>query len=200
MTNVVVKNMDIDTVDVQSLIDGDMQAFDRLFHRYANRLFIFSLGYVKIKEDAEGVVQDVFMKIWQQRHKINNKKSFYSFLFTIAKNHILNLIRQRSVDEKYQKYLVGNNLQVDVDSEVDTGYIELANKVNKLIELMPTVRRKVFVHSKIDGLTYKEIASKLNISVKTVESHMSLSLKFIRESMKNNSFSVMLFTTLFFPL
>ena len=196
MTKVTVNTGNEDAIDVKLLSEGDMKAFDRLFYKYGNRLYSFAFGYLKVKEDSEGLVQDIFLKIWQQRTKLNNNQSFYSYLFTVARNHILNTIRQKAIDKKFQDYVLKNEFSADLNDEEDN-FEALQSKLNKYIEQLPSMRKNVFILGKVEGLSYKEIASKLNISVKTVETHMSLSLKFLRENLKENTFSAMLFVSLF---
>ncbi len=162
------------------LKEGDMTAFDMLYHKYCRKLYNFVLMYLKQTEDAEEIVQDVFVKIWESKNKINENESFESFLFTIAYNATMSLLRKRVRDVKSREYL-RNFQEVEEDKLVDEIHFkEISNKVDSLLKDLTPRQKEIFLLSREDGLSHKEIAKKLNISENTVNNHLVTSLKYLK--------------------
>ena len=112
---------------VLSLKEGDMKAFSELFDRYGRRLYHFSMKYFKSPADAEEIVQEVFFKIWSNREELSLLKSFDSYLFTIAKNGILNTIRKSKSEQVYLNYKkLHPEKNVLLDDELDFNELEKA--------------------------------------------------------------------------
>lgn len=176
---------------------GQTHAFDLLFDRYSQRLFRFSKSLLKNHEDAEEVVQEVFFRIWKKRDELNERRSFQSFLFSIAYNLIVDQFRQRVKDQKYEQFLIKQAQQNYLNPGNELEYKELKKQVNKVITELPKRRKEIYQLSREDGLCYKEIASRLNIKPKTVENHINLALKYIRKRLGNKTLAVALFLSLF---
>ncbi len=176
---------------------GDFASFDHLFSVYKERLYAFALGYLKSTEDARELVQEVFIKVWENREELDEKKSFNAYLFTISKNTILNHFRKRANDKKYIEYIKQHTGIEYTRTEEDIEYSDLEGQAKKVIDQLPPRRRKIYRLSREEGLTYEEIASKLNISKKTVENQITQALKFLRERLGNGKLITLLFITLF---
>ncbi len=176
---------------------GQTHAFDQLFDRYSQRLYRFSKSLLKNHEDAEEVVQEVFFRIWKKRNDINERKSFQSFLFSIAYNLIVDQFRQRMKDQKYEQFLIKQAQQNYLNPGNELEYRELKKQVNKAITELPEQRKKIYQLSREKGLSYKEIAGRLHIKPKTVENHINLALKYIRKRLGNKTLAVALFLSLF---
>ena len=86
---------------VEKLQKGDLDAFDQIFKKYGDRLFGFAFSYLKSKEETEGLVQDVFLKIWENRKNLKKESSLKSYLFTIAYHNMCRLFRKKQIHEKY---------------------------------------------------------------------------------------------------
>jgi len=175
---------------------GNLQAFNTLFDRYGKRLFHFSMGYLKSVEDAEEIVQEVFLKIWEKRADLSTEKSLESYLFTIARNGILNTIRKSRYEQAYQNYVkinLGKNILLD--EELD--YNELENAYFAAIEKLSPRRKEIFLLSREQALSNAEIAAKMNISVKTVENQMTSAIFEIRKNLRSLGFSGLIFFELF---
>lgn len=182
---------------VKNLAGGDFNAFDTLFKRYNRNLYHFALSLLKSAEDSEDVVQEVFVRIWENRDKIKKGHSFKSFLFTIAYNIIVDHLRKRMSDVKFREQLE-KNIQSDLTREGDTlDYKELDNRFRSLVNKLPPQRKRIFEMHRDQGMTYKEIGRKLNISHNTVRNQFSEALKFLREQMGNDSLLILLFINLF---
>ncbi len=171
-------------------------AFQALFEKYSQKVYHFSLSYLKDKQEAEEIVQEVFLKIWKSREELDTTTSFESFLFTIAKNAILNTIRKEKYVQAYLNYAKlhpGKN--VLLDEELD--FNELQRAYQKSIENLPPRRKEIFILSREKNLTNAEIAVKMGISVKTVENQMTSALNDIKRSLRNLGFPGIIFFELF---
>jgi len=181
---------------VLSLTKGNLHAFSILFDRYGKRLFHFSNGYLKSVEDAEEIVQDVFLKIWNIRKELVVDKSFESYLFTIAKNAILNKIRKSKLEHAYLSYVkLHPDQNVSLDDELD--FSELDKAYKDAIERLSPRRKEIFLLSKEQHLPNSEIATKMNISIKTVENQMTSATSEIRKTLRSLGFSGIIFFELF---
>lgn len=183
---------------VSLLKKGDMAAFDMLYNKYCYKLHAFAKIYLKQEEDAEEIVQTVFIKIWNSRNKIDVYTSFESFLFTIAYNSTMSLLRKRINGIKSREYL--KSVQQDgfsghIIDEIQ--FKELKNKLHDLLEKITPRQKEIFILSREEGLTHKEIASKLKISESTVNNHLVNTLKFLKAHIDNNAFVSILFLYLF---
>lgn len=183
---------------VALLKKGDMAAFDAIYNKYCHKLHKFVLMYLKQTEDAEEIVQEVFIKIWNSRNKIDIYASFESFLFTIAYNSTMSLLRKKMSDAKSREY-VKSLQQIDVAIQVidELEYKELDEKVQTLLKQLTPRQREIYFLSREEGLTHKEIAQKLNISESTVNNHLVAVIKFLKNSIDNSLTVSVLFLCLF---
>jgi RNA polymerase sigma-70 factor (family 1) len=170
---------------VTMLKEGEKSAFDKLFHLFHPRIYHFCRHYNLAREEAEEIVQEVFLKMWLQRSNINVAHNVQSFIYTIAKNLIFNSFRRKIYQKAAYDYHV--NQQADIHMEEDIICNDLNMMIDKAINELPRKRRLIFNLSRKEGLSNKEIAAKLNISLKTVESQMRLSLQFLRQVLKSNA-------------
>ena len=170
-----------DSAVIARLRNGEVEAFDVLFFKYSNRLFWFVYKYLQSKEEAEEIVQDVFLKIWNQRKGLDSGRSFNSYIFTIAKNHIFNELRKKVSEKKYLDFQINTNKGTHSPVEKELSFREIIKISNDAIDRLPPRRKLVYQLSRDKGMSYQEIANHLGISVKTVESHMSLALRFLKE-------------------
>ena len=168
-----------DTVLVLGLKKDNHDSFQKLFEIYSKPLYQFSISYLKSKEDAEGVVQEVFIKIWNKRKELKTDTSFKSYLFTIALNSIRKQFNKLSrVNEIKHDILLESSKNKSTFDEKDD-YQSLLDKLDELIEKMPEKRRQVFIKKKLEGKSLKEIALDLEITTKTVEYHITEAMKFL---------------------
>jgi RNA polymerase sigma-70 factor (ECF subfamily) len=186
-----------DGVLMREIKAGNLRAFDQLYYRYSKRLLSFSLSVVKSREEAENIVQEVFLALWMNRGKIGNDASVKYYIFTIAYNTSISVLRRKAKDEKFFEQL--KNLQeLSVEPEdLHSGYYDLEGKLSEIINELPARQREIFILHKVNGLKYQEIATKLNISVNTIENHMSRALKTIRSKLGENSISAAILFYLF---
>lgn len=177
---------------------GDRVAFYNIYERYCKRLYGFVLRFIKQENDAEEIVQEVFVKLWEARNKIDVSSSFDSFLFTISYNTTMSLFRKRIKEKKYLEYL--NSLQQienAPDAIEEIYFNELDTNVRSLLQHLTPRQKEIFQLSREDGLTHEEIAKKLGISVNTVKKHMTNTLAFLKNNICNNLIVNFLFVCLF---
>ena len=177
---------------------GDILAFDSIYEMYSKRLYGFVLRYIKQKEDAEGIVQEVFIKIWETRNKIDIYTSFDSFIFTVAYNITINLLRKRISEHKYQDRLNSVQQITEADQIIDEIYFkEIKIQLQSLLNKLTPRQKEIFQLSREEGLTHEEIAKKLDISVNTVKNHMVTTLAFIKSHIDKGLIANFLFISLF---
>jgi RNA polymerase sigma-70 factor (ECF subfamily) len=154
--------------------------------------------YLKQEEDAEEIVQEVFVKIWESRSKIDIYASFGSFLFTIAYNSTISLLRKRMRENKSKEYLKSLQQIDSADQVIDEiQFKELSEKVHSLLEQITPRQKEIYLLSREEGLSHQEIAEKLNISENTVNNHLVATLKFLKTHIDNNLAVSVLFMCLF---
>lgn len=187
----------IDSLTVSNLKQGDSEAFDDLFKKYSQRLYSFSLKYLKSEEEAEEVVQEVFLYIWEKRDGLKPDQSFNSYIFAIAYNIIRKYFIRKNRENAYkdeQLYIFlndGNNLDQIID------YRFLLEKVESIINLLPARRKEIFIKRKYEGLAIKQIADDLGISPNTVENQLASAQKQIQKELQKDKLAGLLFFMLF---
>ena len=181
---------------VEKLRKGDIDAFDQVFSRYASRLYGFALKYLKSKEEAEGLVQDVFLKIWENKKNIKKDSSFKSYLFTIAYHDMCRIFRSRQI---YLKFVEKSGLveKTAIDPEEQIEYKSALEQVNRLIEKLPEKQKRIFIKSRKEGKSSKEIAKEMNLAPGTVDNNISAALKFLRKHIPGDNFTLLLYFFIF---
>ena len=172
-------------------------AFDQLFERYSQPLYRFSKSLLKNHEDAEGIVQEVFFRIWKKRREIDESRSFSSYLFSIAHNVIVDQVRKRVKEQKYEDFIVRQAQVSYMNPEDEMEFNELKSLVDDVVSELPERRKQIYRLSRVEGLSHKEIAKRMNIQAKTVENQLNLALKQIRSQLGNQTLAALLFACLF---
>ena len=169
-----------DTELATLLIRDNGAAFSELYVHYKDKLDYFCLHLLKSKEEANDIVQEIFIRLWESRSFINPELSFSSFLYTMARNRILNYFRDIDIDEKVKQILSAQKITEEeaIDSKII--YTEYQMILQNAISQLPPQRQKIFNMSRIESMSHKEIAAELGISVNTVQEHISEALKFIK--------------------
>lgn len=166
---------------------GNHQAFKDFFDRYNAFLLNFLMKRGTAKEAAKDLVQHAFITIWENREDINPDKSLRSYLFGIAYSRMLNLFRDHNKFAKGIDLDHANTVdhEFTADDESQAKAKELSGVIEQAISSMPKKRQEVFRMCFIQEFTYKETSEVLKVSIKTVENHMGLALKDMRELLKN---------------
>ena len=162
----------------------DRDAFERYFRTHFEALVNFALGYLNDRDTAVDVVQEVFINFWNKRESISEDQNVKSYLFTSVKHRCLNYIRDH---KKFRsRFLdVELELEVPVDAPDKLEQDEVAGKIEEALNKLPEKCRQVFELSRFEELKYREIAERMNISVKTVEAQMSKALRILSKELKD---------------
>lgn len=174
-----------DALLYHQLSHGEIGAFDALYRKYSGAVISFAMGITKNSTEAEDITHDVFLKIWEKRGSLSNIDNFKFYLFKTTKNTILNRIKRDYVRKKYLQsndYL--SSLREEVTPHLSIEVEELNLLLAATIDNMPKERKEVFLMSRQDNMSYKEIAEKLNVSPKTVQYHISKALAELRKVIK----------------
>ncbi len=180
----------------QSLLNqlqaGDEGVIQLLFKEHYSYLCKSVYRYVKDGSTTEDIVQNVFMKLWTKRESINVKTSFKPYLRRMAINEAISYLRGL---KRYSEPDLIPEAMTDANDNVERQYLqsELSEQVRNAIDSLPPKCRTVFLLSRYEELTYKEIAEKMEISPKTVENQMSKALKVLRVALKSYLAMLLLF-------
>ena len=163
--------------------------FEKLYKLYYPKMFAFAKNYVPANEDAENIVQDVFLILWERKEEIEISFTLTTYLFTLVKNRCLNFLRHKLIEEEYNSQLKEElGFKLYALETFDYSYLseeELQEVIRRALDTLPERCREVFIKSRIEGLKYKEISDELGISVNTVENQMVTALKKLRVALKD---------------
>lgn len=176
-------NSNITKDTILGLKNGDHDSFERVFLFYFNKVKYFINGFIKSESDAEELAQEVFVRVWVNRESIDPARNFNTYIYVSARNATMNFLRHKYVRDSFaadqmksqEEYASGEDMVVakEIDLLVDMALMK-----------MPAQRKAVYELNRREGFSNEEIAVKLGISKKTVENHMSLALKEIRNVIK----------------
>lgn len=167
---------------IEGIIRGDVEAYRMLFRRYYVVVMRFIWKMLKDRHAAEDIAQNIFLKIWQGRHCLDSKRSIKGLLFSMSKNEAINVLKAQrlnvvSMDNAPVEH-IGGGCSIDEVLEA----VELDRMVARCVDSMPPQRKAVFVMSRYRNMSNEEIARSLDISKRTVESHLNKALKELRKS------------------
>ncbi len=162
---------------------GDDEAFTQLVNLYSRRLFAYAVSLSGDHSMAKDIVQEVFLKTFENRKKLNSNYSIEGFLYRVTYNLFVNMYHRNKVQLKiHDEYL--RYLNQIIESDDDRNLHESLDNVKKSIRKLPKNCKEIFLLSKKKGYTNKEISEILNISIKTVEAQITIAFKKIREDLK----------------
>lgn len=173
-----------DKILVKRLKGNDAHAFNELYKRYHTRVFQMALKFLPYKEDAEEIVQVVFIALWDNRYKIDENQSFVSYVLSIARHSIYNALRKAVYRQGYVDYLMKNDEDLSFVTEEVVMFNELDALLQRTIESLPPKRREIFRLHQGEGLSYKEISDRLSIAVSTVNTQLTKAFDFIRQNIR----------------
>lgn len=159
------------------------RAFNEIYRLYAGRLFAFLMQHCKVREDAEEIVEDVFVRLWTIRKSIRQEETLKSLLFTISRNLVINAYRRTVNSLEYAEYVeAASTLSADNPSK-KIEYEDFVKRLRRELSCLPATQQQVIRLSRAEGLTNKEIAEKLSLSEQTVKNQLSLGLKQLRRKL-----------------
>jgi RNA polymerase sigma-70 factor (ECF subfamily) len=181
-----------DTQIFEAIRRDDKGAYETVFREYYRPMTAYAFRFLGDLPASESIVQDVFLRLWQKRKEIMITSSLQNYLFRSVKNLSINYIEHEKIKSGYQAMVIKNESD---RSEYSEFFLEfgLKQKIETAISALPEKRQEIFRLAREEGLKYREIADRLEISVKTVETQMTLSMKQLRESLKEFKNLVMFF-------
>jgi len=161
----------------------DKSSFKNLFELHYSPLCNFAYRITDDIDQAEDIVQDIFVKVWNDPDLLDGNKNINSYLYSMVRNRALEVIRRENISQKINQQLeyIQNNAATTNVEEDEIEKLLLVEQIYVSIRQLPPKCSEVFTLSKVNGLTYVQIAEKMNISVKTVENHMGKALRLMRE-------------------
>ncbi len=172
---------------IPGLKSGSENVFRKIMEHWYSRLYNFAVGYLNNEENAREVIQDVFLQLWEHRQKLAENTSLNAYLFTLTRNRCIDLIRRERLmlqfrTDKQEEYIrLTENFYALSDSVLDDIFaLELQSEIDAVVSSLPEQCRKVFIMSRTKGMKNREISAVLNLSGKTVESHLTKALRTIR--------------------
>lgn len=169
---------------VQAIRQGDERVFESLFRNHYQPLCRYATTLINDPDEAEEIVQQVFIQIWERREALEINLSIQAYLYKAVRNSSLNKIKHGKVRRLYAEEVTALTSQSEPASEM-TFQNELQKQIHSAIESLPEQCRIIFKLSRFEELKYAEIAEHLSISVKTVENQMGKALKIMREQLKD---------------
>lgn len=168
-------------------------SFSEIYHIYFPKLVRFSREYVISIEDAENIVQDIFLYLWEHRDILNSLTNLNAFLFTLTKNRCIDFYRHKVLLDKKKASLDSLQdrelkLKIEALMQFDENIFtekEIEELLTKAIEHLPEKCRQVFILSRMNGLKYEEIATQLDISVHTVQNHIVTAIRKLKVELKD---------------
>ncbi|WP_343329285.1 RNA polymerase sigma-70 factor [Polaribacter staleyi] len=176
-----------DSILADNIKKNDEKAFNTLFDRYYKKLLDYALTFTRDLQEAEDIVQQTFITLWTNRKKIDANKSIKSYLYRITHNSYIDAYRKQKHKETFFDEIKERALRDRVNDDDEIIEQRIA-KLKTVIESLPDKCKEILQMNKFQGLKHKEIADLLDISVKTVESHMNTAFKKIRNAFKGDDF------------
>ncbi|WP_316843894.1 RNA polymerase sigma-70 factor [Pedobacter psychrodurus] len=182
----------------QQLLDsiqaGNVKAYNLLFNRYFKRIYGFTFSLLKDSETAKELAMDVMIRLWQKDGKISAEQGLKSYLFKSVRNSVYNHLRKsRLLTHSLDSFPEYHEMTAS-SADIPLLYKELEDFYTDKLQGLSPQRRRIFEFSRIEDLTYNEIAEKMNISVSTVRNQMSSTLRYFREHMaEHREISIFLF-------
>ena len=164
---------------------GEKCAFETLFRLYYTKLVNISKGYLVYQQEAESIVQNVFLKLWENKASLGEVSNINSYLYTMTKNLCLDQLKHEKIKKNYldNSYRIRSEIQYKFIQDEAASLLlenELESKIIQSIELLPEKCKNIFKKSRLEGLKRSEIASEMGISHKTVDNQMASALRHMR--------------------
>lgn len=177
-----------DDLLVAEIKENNKEAFKSLYDRYSRKIYYFSLRYLGSKEETEELLQSTFINIWQHRKSLDATLSVKDYIFRSAVNYITNYLKKKAVRTRFNESEIHKGEIQSNQTYEQVLLHDLESLINSIVETLPSQQQKIFRLSRYEGLTHKEIASKLGLSVRTVENQMYRVLKVLRKILKADYF------------
>lgn len=174
---------------IAAIKEGDEQSFEQAYVSSRDKVFHYFLKKTRSEEDARDLLQTTFLKLWQYRRSLNAAYSLDQHLFNIAYTVFVDAFRKQQKDQR-----IDDLLRHETTETTPADNKELDDRLHALLEQLPPERKRAFILHRLEGYSYKEVASQLSISVKAVDNHISRALKHLKKYFI--LFSILLFISL----
>ena len=165
---------------LMAIRQGNERVFETIFRKHYQSLCNYACGILKDMDDAEEVVQSIFLKFWEQREGIEINVSLKSYLYRAVHNTCLNRLKHLKIQEVHKQY-VGNYYEENHDSATELmDKVELESRISDALQKLPEQCRLIFKMSRFEELKYQEIADRLGLSIKTIENQIGKALRIMR--------------------
>lgn len=176
---------DCDKVLVKRLIIGDIGAFEIVYHRYSRELYYLSMAYLNNVEASEDIIQEAFLYMWRKRGRLSENSILGAYLRRIVKNMCLNYIRHNKTIIKHSKLISEDCSELfspeeEFNEKTDVEFEEQIRSIKIILESLPCSCRKIFIMSTIENLSYKDVSSRLGLSVNTIKTQMKIAYRKLR--------------------
>ena len=170
---------------VELLKNGSQEAFGELYARFRKKLMYLCKLYMRSEADAEDIVHDIFLKLWETRHFLNPELSFSGYIQTVTENYVRDKLRHFDVHSRFAKNTLINNKDSTNETEESIINNDYKEFLNKLIEKLPPKQKEVFRLSRIEGVPYKEISKLLKMPIGNVRRYASIASKKIKDMLQH---------------
>jgi RNA polymerase sigma-70 factor (ECF subfamily) len=180
---VIKKNLIFEQLLIKKLKSGDPDSFSDIFLAYYKDLVFFAYSFTHEQYSAEDIVQDTFVKLWEDHEKLNVKVSLKSVLLKTIQNKCIDWHRHKKIVNNHSYYIIDNSPLYEYDTDNYMLRSELEGRIEKAIASLPEKFKEAFEMNRFEGFKYQEIATKLNVSVRTVEVRISKALELLRKNL-----------------
>jgi RNA polymerase sigma-70 factor (family 1) len=160
---------------------GDINAYIQLYNKYHPALYAYVIRFIKVPELAEDLLQEVFLKIWEIRARIDPTLSFKAYLYRISRNSVFKMLKKITAEDELRIQVAHHISETIEDADLKLQWQQYEQILQAAIDLLPPQRQKIFKLCRQEGKKYEEVAAELNISRNTVKEHMVLAVKSIKE-------------------
>ncbi len=182
-------------IEIDTLIklqEGNVQAFDLLYDKYSKLIHFKLLKLVHDKDIAQELHQDVFLRVWEHRTRIDETQFFKGWLLTITKNIVIDFYRKVSLNVKLQEHIIQTATELYDPVSDHINLLETSEWLNEIIDKLPEQRKKVFIQCKLNGRSYEEVAKEFGIGIGTVKDHMAKAMRLLKQDLANQDRSAFL--------
>jgi len=169
---------------LEELKHGDKKAYSLLFNKYYKNLVLFGGNFLQNKQLCEDIVQSIFLKLWKDRESLDIQTSLKSFLLRSVQNSCLDELRHKGVVREHESYSLTFGASDDMDTDKYVLYSDLQAHLEAALIKLPAACREAFEMNRLEGLKYREIAERLNVSERTVEVRIGKALSLLRDHLK----------------
>jgi RNA polymerase sigma-70 factor (ECF subfamily) len=172
---------------------SDHVAYKQVFDLYVVKVYNYIYGYIRNKQHAEDLAQDVFRKLWEKRLQLDKDKSLSGFIFTLCYHQVVDHFRTNKNFQLIFSNNVDANVQDPTTADSHLQYGQLESLYQQAINMLPARKKEVYLLSRHEGLSNKEIARRMDVSVKTVENQMTAALHLIRNFFQRIGYMLLVF-------